>query len=278
MAEAQQAQPLAAFAAPQPAVAAEWLPLAARERCERWKPVTLSESRVFIAGGFADKEMAADVKNIEVHGRSYKFVKLDKNALWFLRGVGGPKCAKGELRTVEVIELLRSTMRDSDSDTISSEAADSQGNSQAAVAGDNSQQTQEDVDPMDALDELPAPKQPPTKKRNIERTLIQKIEVPCRPRGSSGSVHVWMYQAHNTNKKQAIYIRSDCLNWLLCYAADEHHFMGVPEPEARPAVAEEANCPEVPDLRLDWQFSTKAWSAKFVALGAKLIVLSLDGH
>ena len=40
------------------------------------------------------------------------FLELDKNAAWFLKGVGGPKTQKGSLKAVDVLQLLRKTFDD----------------------------------------------------------------------------------------------------------------------------------------------------------------------
>ena len=60
-------------------------------------------------------------------------------------------------------------------------------------------------------------------------------------------------------------IRSDCIDWLLSYAADEFHRQGIAETAGAGVHDQQANCPEVPGLRLEWDFATKAWLAEFVS-------------
>ena len=67
-----------------------------------------------------------------------------------------------------------------------------------------------------------------------------------------------------TKARTPLYLRVDCLNWLLSYAADELHFQGVP---CNPLAAEDqkvANCAAVAGLNLEWDFWKKAWLAEFV--------------
>ena len=63
----------------------------------------------------------------------------------------------------------------------------------------------------------------------------------------------------------SIYLRTDSLDWLLSYAADEHHFQGVARSDPAKSAQRPANCPAVADLRLTWDFDGKAWDAEFVA-------------
>ena len=60
-------------------------------------------------------------------------------------------------------------------------------------------------------------------------------------------------------------MRTDSLDWLLSYAADEHHFQGVVRSDPAKSAQGPANCSAVADLRLTWDFDGKAWDAEFVA-------------
>ena len=61
-----------------------------------------------------------------------------------------------------------------------------------------------------------------------------------------------------------LFLRMDCIDWLLAYAADELHFQGVQPASPEPVEELVANCPAVADLRLEWDFDAKAWEACFV--------------
>ena len=96
------------------------------------------------------------------------------------------------------------------------------------------------------------------------------MEVPTRPpctgrdTGNTTVVHVYARPQVEKRGNSNIYLRSDCIEWLLQYAADELHFQGI-DPARPDPIDEQANCPAVADLRLEWDFSAKAWTAKFVA-------------
>ena len=64
--------------------------------------------------------------------------------------------------------------------------------------------------------------------------------------------------------KDNLYLRADCIDWLLSYGADELAYQGV---EAAPATppCEDANCDSVENLRLEWDFHTKTMIGKLVA-------------
>ena len=105
----------------------------------------------------------------------------------------------------------------------------------AAVAEDDAagkDEKQRDVDPMDALDELqPAVAEKPTrmpKQKQTARALVRAIEMPKYPSCSGrdqGEVRtVYVYVKPSC---RVLYIRIDCLDWLLAYAADEHNFHGI---------------------------------------------------
>ena len=86
------------------------------------------------------------------------------------------------------------------------------------------------------------------------------------PANATTTVHIYRKhvsdirgQGHGAN----FYVREDCLDWLLSFAADEDGCMGVPpcdmEPDTRTA-----NVPAVADLHVAWQFEG-AWRAEFLA-------------
>ncbi len=62
-----------------------------------------------------------------------------------------------------------------------------------------------------------------------------------------------------------LYLRTDCLNWLLAYAADELFRQGVVPTTPTAPQSRVANCIDVADLHMEWDFSAHAWEATFVA-------------
>ena len=72
-------------------------------------------------------------------------------------------------------------------------------------------------------------------------------------------------KARSDRKRPAVYIRKDCIDWFLSYAADEHLHQGIVDTAVAEDGAPEGNCPEVPGLRVEWNFSTKVWLAEFVS-------------
>ena len=75
----------------------------------RWKPVSIVTGIINIKGGYNTRGEAAEGIQYQIHDTTHQFVKLDKNAAWFLKGVGGVKAQKGDLKPVTVIELLHET-------------------------------------------------------------------------------------------------------------------------------------------------------------------------
>ena len=67
-----------------------------------WQPIRL-ENILSVAGGHQGKSFQTE--SMDVGG--CVFVKVDKNAKWFLKLVGGPSLQKGGLQRTRVIEQLR---------------------------------------------------------------------------------------------------------------------------------------------------------------------------
>ena len=71
-----------------------------------WSPVTV-ETRLVVTGGLSPEAHCVETKSVLTDTGDAQFVKLDKNAKWVLKVVGGASAVKGELRESTVIEDLR---------------------------------------------------------------------------------------------------------------------------------------------------------------------------
>ena len=113
----------------------------------KWHDVSVQE-RITIKGGFQRKgEIAESIRYKCADGATHTFVALHKEALWFLKGVGGNGARKGDLKVVNVLQMLRHKL--SATDFAPLDAASS-----PAVAGGDSQSSVADAiddDPMEAM-------------------------------------------------------------------------------------------------------------------------------
>jgi hypothetical protein len=236
-----------------------------------WKPVHVLEGVVNVAGGYNRVPHSAASIPYKVGDTIYTYVQIDKKATWFFRGVGGFRATRTEMRQVHVIEDIRAKF----------DAWQPEPESQAHAPDD-------DYDAMDALDVLDADGENDgtltAKGRKTTRIKyeakakmhaeVRDIFMPMRPTciaGDSTSTKlISVYKKPvNTSRLPALWLRTDCLNWLLAYAADELHYQGVAS-TLDSAVADVqqpriGNCPEVDDLYLAWDFGAKEWVASFVA-------------
>ena len=160
-------------------------------------------------------------------------MELLKNVPWFLKGVAGPRAAKGDLPSVDVVDDMRAKSRKLDPEKEDDETAVAE---RETTAVDPAPAT---PDPMEALD--PVVNQParrPAKakakaKKKPPRVQVGKIEMPKRPActGTDANVTtdicVYYKPAKYRGATPTVYLRTDSLDWLLSYAADEHHFQGV---------------------------------------------------
>jgi hypothetical protein len=237
--------------------------------------------RIGIKGGYNKRAESAACIEYQSGDTTHVFVELDKNAPWFLKGVGGPKIQKGDLKPVQVIQLLRERFLEKLGGRSSDDAAVAEGDSPAVAA---SQSEDDNIDPMDAMDAMdevavtvaevlpqkkaPKPK-PPT--RDVCRALAHELEVPARPPCAGGDkgekTIVYIYKRPGCDKRSNgnLYLRTDSIEWLLAYAADELAFQGVESGSPDPSPTQACNCPAVADLHLEWDFNAKAWEGQFVA-------------
>jgi hypothetical protein len=90
---------------------------------------------------------------------------------------------------------------------------------------------------------------------------------PCVASGDAKDTStIVVYRDGKKRSHASLYMRTDGVDWLLAYAADELYFQGVPQTvETAVADMRSANCPAVPDLHLEWNFATKAWKGEFIS-------------
>jgi len=199
---------------------------------------------------------------------TFRFLQLDKNADWFLKGVGGGKCQKGDLKYVNVMEAIRVKFNQGEDFDDDGPAVAEKNDACAATDDDESD------DPMDALDVVMAtpekPKAPP-KKKLATRSLVKSLDMPNKPPcvatdDAKDTSAIVVYRDCKKRSHASLFLRTDGVDWLLSYAADELYFQGVfPTVETAVAGMITANCPEVPDLHLEWDFHTKAWKGEFIS-------------
>jgi hypothetical protein len=217
-----------------------------------------------LTGGFNTSVCTAPCIDYKMGDRTHKFVQLDKNALWFLKSVGGPTTRKGELRAVEVLHEIREKFN---------KACD--GVSAVAEA-----ESAADEDLMDTLDDVASSPRDATnqsaklaqlaRNKQTQRSEVQQLVMPKRPRCTGveqdlcNVISVYRQGAASVRNKSNLYLNVDNLDWLLSYAADELHFQGVERTEAQAQDAV-ANCPAVADLNVEWNFTEQTWEARFVA-------------
>ena len=265
----------------------------------KWRRARVVRNDVSIDGGYSNALHPAATVELMDHGERSTFVYLDKNAKWFLHGVGGAKAAKGSLKCVRVMEDL-----DEEETAVDAEETAADAENAAAVAEDSAP-VAEEVDPMDAMDEIDehagddmrgAHKKKmkentgPSgyKKVDRARAQIKAIDVPTRPLGfpDSTNIIVRVYRKHDPAVRGqghggSLYLSEDCLDWLLSYAHDEWESMGI---EAPPMDDDRVgNVATVADLHLAWQFDEDSWRAEFIAGPFKgtsrtLKVADLDKH
>ena len=282
----------------------------------KWHQVVVKHDKVSVIGGYnAHSEAAACIqyqavgldKDAMGNTVTHTFVELDKNAQWFLKGVGGGQVKKGDLKPVQVVDMIRHTFNlslpgESDDGVLDASVA-------AAVAGTASEDSPEqDVDPMDDMDELAVPRALPkrqtakarakatanAKAKKLFRMEPQRLEVPTRPPcagpphlstgpDADGQTEIWVFQSEKGQSASRrndchLYLRSDSIGWLLQYAADELHLQGVSAP-APDGGEQSPNCDAVDGLNVEWCFDSKAWEATFLTgekLGTQLRVSVKD--
>ena len=241
-------------------------PLSQLTKGRVWRHVTVQANCVTVRGGFnATFDMAPSV-SYTTGKKKHNWIQLSKNATWFLKGVGGKSVKKGDLKAVDVLNEIRKRFN---------KAAGIE--DITAVAEDqDAEETQESCedDKMDALDDIVIPvakarakaKVKPSAKALPQQSRPVSFKVPKHPTCSGwneddpkGQIEVHVYKSNTTKAKgnnSALYLRSDCIAWLLQYVADELLY----------SYCElQCNYPEVADLHMAWDSKEKKWTATFVA-------------
>ena len=70
-------------------------------------PVTMRQGVTNISGGQNGQAFPASTLQVVEGDRTHMFVALDKDAVWFLKGAGGPTTRKGDLKPVKVMCEIR---------------------------------------------------------------------------------------------------------------------------------------------------------------------------
>ena len=170
--------------------------------------------------------------------------------------VGGPSLIKGEMPTLTVIDDLTAKVfgRDFKDPETAVAAADTE-----PADGQN-----EGIYPMAELDDIVPDLEPPKKnkscKQGPQRSLVREIAMPKRPpcvqcdAGVSKSI-----QFYCKPTSRALFIRIQDMDWLISYAADQHHFQGIARgADVAPKTA-------VAAYQIEWDFNAKVFDVNINA-------------
>ena len=160
-------------------------------------------------------------------------VLLNRSRGWFLKGVGGTKIQKGELKAVRALQMIRELFQKKlETEPDAAAAVDQEQLSAVAGSQSESQEQDGDFDPMDQMDDLeavaPLSKEVKPPKIKPPKAVVQELEVPTKPQCTGcdrdGKTVVFVYRSSDKRSNGSYYLRMDCLGWLLAYAADELAF------------------------------------------------------
>lgn len=212
-----------------------------------WKPFTILVDHVAIEAGFSKHSYQAQCVTLESGGANLKFLHLRKQASWFVAAVGGPKLgAKGEMPTVTVIDELTAKVFGGDFK-----------DPETAVAAADTEPAELDDDPMAELDdispELETPKKTKSRKQVPQRALVRSVDMPTRPLCVQCDAGTKTLQFYCQPKSKKLFIRIQDVDWLISYAADQHHFQGIRRgADVAPETA-------VAAYTIEWDFNAKAF-------------------
>ena len=250
-------------------------------------------------------ELADSIQYKDADGVTHQFVALHKNAMWFLKGAGGTKKGDLKAVTVLEMLRLKTCADDLVPVIVSSDhlpdpavagvvdravAVVANPAVAGAVAGSDSQTTttdtiDDDDDPMASMIGLEAvaesldglvkdsatakPKRERVrKKRKLSRASVQELTVPLRPAciGHNTGEETTIVVYNKVEKKNMVLcLRTDCINWLLSYAADELACQGVSCGDASSASTPQKSNGHAEHVYLEWNFQLKRWEASFIA-------------
>jgi len=238
-------------------------PLSQLTKGRVWRHVTVQANCVTVRGGFNATFAMAPSVSYTTGKKKHNWVQLSKHATWFLKGVGGKSVRKGDLKAVNVLNVIRKRFHN---------AAGIE-DITAVVEDEDAEEPKESCsdDSMDALEEI-APQVTPARATAYAQVLPQckskaeSFQVPKHPACSgwkednpNGQTEIHVYKHQKTNATKGcgkLYLRSDCIAWLLQYAADELLYS---------YTELQCNYPEVADLHMAWDSKEKKWTATFVA-------------
>ena len=216
-----------------------------------WQTVAVHTGSIVIKAGFCGTSPhVAQSLVYTMEQNDWRFVHMHKHSRWLICAVAGPQAHKGDINAVKVLDDIRRTFFGTDTAAVADNAA---------VAD----YTEDDADPMDALDDVAAVVHKSTRKKFPTRRGPVELTMPKRPpcsgleQDQTQTIYVYLKPGN-----RSLYLRMDCLDWLVSYAADEHHFQGIvreePEPLSGTAVA---------DYRVEWDFNEQVWEGT-VLVGA----------
>ena len=213
-----------------------------------WRCAVAVSGTMAISGGYGGKaQRLAQTVVYEMDGHAWSFVHLHKHAAWFVHAVAGTDASKNDIGAVRVLDHIRTQF------------------AQAVTTEDSSEDTTAvaepilgDVDPMDELEEVALPVKTVKKtKKSRCQTQLRALTMPKRPpcSGVERDLTTIIY-VYSPPKCKSLYLRVDCLDWLLSYAADEHHYQGIERDES------DVTSTAVAASSVRWDFTAKHWKGE----------------
>ena len=235
----------------------------AKETFGAWTPVQILSDHIAMEAGFSKSAFQAQCVTYD----GVRYVHVKKGSPWFIAAVGGPQCKKGNMPAVQVIDQLCAKIFGNNYTTVGAEDQDRSRGEDGEHDEDVEREPDdagEEIDPMSQLTacvpeaELQTPKKSNMRKPRLPKrpsSLVREIDMPKRPQcvaGAAGGGHkVHVFVKPNT---KALYLRMDCVDWLISYAADEHYYQGVRRCDVAPS--------EDKDYEIDYDFNDKAYEGK----------------
>ena len=221
-----------------------------------WKQVAIAKQWA-VEGGYLNKAVTLETKEVDTVSGAGSFVKIDKNADWLLKAALGKSNNKGGLKRTRLLDTIKEKLSDSATPTPARD--DSQ---DSAVAAPDSE------DPMNMLESVESNAAPAAKKRkaylskraknNITHVDMPEFEPTAHPeKKGTRKVAVLALSTNST------WIGVDDVPWLVRWLADEARSGGVPVATDDPLDALECNC-EAEHVHIRWDF-LGAWEAIILA-------------